>query len=203
MDTPYELQSGLGLATGLGLIQLPHKTTRQHPRYLTSSTGYSTFHRSVCTSTPKCLAPPTGVCRKRLASGAPRPSLYSFSKSTWSPSSELIYGHPALVAPLVSGQTSVHIPKHLPALLYHSGSSKYHYGSPKYPCSCFAYFCATVAFLVHSSRNTTGPMSDSSSSCLDTPLQSVYPSSLLSPQHLFISLENSENSSTSLKAASL
>ncbi|GFY94339.1 hypothetical protein Acr_09g0007850 [Actinidia rufa] len=65
------------------------------------------------------------------------------SKSTWSPFSELLYGHPALVASLVSGQTSVHIPKHLPALLYHSGSSRY-------PCACFAYLCATVASLVHS-----------------------------------------------------
>ncbi|GFY94100.1 cinnamyl alcohol dehydrogenase 8 [Actinidia rufa] len=163
----------------------------QHPRYLASSTGYSTSHRSVCTSTPKCLHllievpctphrgaphPPPGcaakssLCelswlhlsslvrttgentatdqiesKKRLASASPRPSLYSFSKLTWSPFSELLYGHPALVASLVSGQTSVHIPKHLPALLYHSGSSKY-------PCACFAYLCATVASLVHSSR---------------------------------------------------
>ncbi|GFZ20430.1 hypothetical protein Acr_28g0011350 [Actinidia rufa] len=80
---------------------------------------------------------------KETRFGVAAPSLYSFSKSTWSPSSELLYGHPALVASLVSGQTSVHIPKHLPALLYHSGSSRY-------PCACFAYLCATVTSLVHS-----------------------------------------------------
>ncbi|GFS42987.1 hypothetical protein Acr_00g0082910 [Actinidia rufa] len=202
MDTSHELQSGLGLATGLGLIQLliqlPHKTTRQHPRYLALSMGYSTSHRSVCTSTPKCLhlltevpcTPHRGGAHHTPHRGAPqstslcelswlhlsslvrttgentatdqieskrdslrcrralrvalasrsRPSLYSFSKLTWSPSSELLYGHPALVAAsLVFGQTSVHIPKHLPALLYHSGSSKYR-------CTCFAYLCATVTF---------------------------------------------------------
>ncbi|GFZ20634.1 signal peptide peptidase [Actinidia rufa] len=145
---------------------------------------YALPHRSACTFSPRCFAPPTGahhtphrgapqstsLCelswlhlsslvrttgentatdqiesKKRLASASPRPSLYSFSKLTWSPFSKLLYGHPALVASLVSGQTSVHIPKHLPALLYHSGSSRY-------PCACFAYLCATVASLVHSSR---------------------------------------------------
>ncbi|GFY88731.1 hypothetical protein Acr_06g0006710 [Actinidia rufa] len=34
---------------------------------------------------------------KRLASASPRPSLYNFSKSTWSPSSKFLYGHPALI----------------------------------------------------------------------------------------------------------
>ncbi|GFZ00767.1 hypothetical protein Acr_14g0004020 [Actinidia rufa] len=67
---------------------------------------------------------------------------------------------------LVSGQTSVHIPKHLPALLYHSESFRY-------PCTCFEYLCAMVASLSILFANTTGPMSDSSSLCLDTPLQSV------------------------------
>ncbi|XP_057488821.1 putative receptor-like protein kinase At3g47110 [Actinidia eriantha] len=52
-------------------------------------------------------------------------SMYNSSKSTLFPSSELSYGLPALVAPLLSGQTSTHVSKHLLALLYHSGSFKY------------------------------------------------------------------------------
>ncbi|GFZ19002.1 galacturonosyltransferase 9 [Actinidia rufa] len=142
------------------LIQLSYKTARQHPRYLSLINGLLHFP-------PKCMhlhievpapshreitATDQIESKKRLALASLRPSLYNFSKSTWSPSSELLCGHPALVAPLVSGQTSVHIPKHLHALLYHSGSSKYHYGSPKYPCACFAYLYATVASLVHPSR---------------------------------------------------
>ncbi|GFS40690.1 ribosomal protein L13 family protein [Actinidia rufa] len=88
---------------------------------------------------------------KETRSASSRPSLYNFSKSTWSPSTELLSRHPALVAPFVSGQTFVHIPKYLPALFYHFRSSKYHYGFFKYPYACFAYLCATVAYLVHSS----------------------------------------------------
>ncbi|GFS37125.1 hypothetical protein Acr_00g0050010 [Actinidia rufa] len=49
--------------------------------------------------------------------------MYNSSKSTLSPSSELSYEHPALVAQLLSNQTSVRVSKHLLALLYHSGSS--------------------------------------------------------------------------------
>ncbi|GFY95564.1 hypothetical protein Acr_10g0009490 [Actinidia rufa] len=73
MDTPYELQSGLGLAIGFGLIQLliqlRHKTARQHPRYVSLINRLLHFP-------PKCmhfytevlapshrgaLHPPTGV----------------------------------------------------------------------------------------------------------------------------------------------
>ncbi|GFS34988.1 hypothetical protein Acr_00g0037170 [Actinidia rufa] len=82
------------------------------------------------------------VKETRFGVTAPRP-LYSFSKLTWALSSELFHGHPALVAPLVSSQTSAHIPKHLPTLLYRFGFSRYHYGSPNYLCACSAYFYAT------------------------------------------------------------
>ncbi|GFY81773.1 hypothetical protein Acr_02g0000130 [Actinidia rufa] len=89
---------------------------------------------------------------KETRFGVAAPVAVKLFKMTWSPSSELLSGHPALVAPFVSGQTSVHIPKYLPALLYLSGSSKYHYGSSRYPCTCFAYLCAMVTSLVYSSR---------------------------------------------------
>ncbi|GFY90478.1 hypothetical protein Acr_07g0006750 [Actinidia rufa] len=59
---------------------------------------------------------------KRSSRHTARTYLYS---SSLSPSSEVLYGHPILVAPLLSGQTSARIPKHLSALLYYSGSSKY------------------------------------------------------------------------------
>ncbi|GFS35187.1 hypothetical protein Acr_00g0038290 [Actinidia rufa] len=86
--------------------------------------------------------------------------MYNSSKSTLSPSSELSYGHPALVAPLLSAQTSALVSKHLLALLYHSGSSMC-------PCACFACLCAPVASLVHSSFFIS---LDNNSFCLDTPL---------------------------------
>ncbi|GFS46128.1 hypothetical protein Acr_00g0100270 [Actinidia rufa] len=94
---------------------------------------------------------------------AARLSLYSSSKLILSPSSELLYGHPTLVAPLVSGQTFARIPKHLPTVLYHFGFSRY-------PCACFACLCATVLPLSILLVDTTGLMSDNSSSYLDTPL---------------------------------
>ncbi|GFY88029.1 hypothetical protein Acr_05g0016680 [Actinidia rufa] len=80
-----------------------------------------------------------------------RPSLYSSSKLTLSPSSELLTGYSTLIAPLVSSQTFVHISKYLPVLLYYYGSPRYHYGFSKCPYACFAYLCTTVAFLVLSS----------------------------------------------------
>ncbi|GFZ09669.1 hypothetical protein Acr_21g0002680 [Actinidia rufa] len=167
--------------------------------------GYSIFHRSVCTFTPKCLHlhtevpapshrgalyPPLGCltpsavvyrkvchfasCRgsisphlcgqlersppliksraKEIRFGVAAPFAVQLLKSTCSPSSKLLYGHPALVAPLVSGQTFAHIPKQIPALLYCSRSSKCHYRYPKYPYAYFVYLYAMVAFLFHSSR---------------------------------------------------
>ncbi|GFS29750.1 putative N-acetyl-gamma-glutamyl-phosphate reductase [Actinidia rufa] len=142
----------------------PHKTARKHPRYLASSTSDSTSHRSVCTSTEvpapshRGALPPTGRSPPLIKSraketrfGVAAPFAVQLLKIDLVPSSELLSGHPTLIAPLVSSQTSVHISKHLPALLYRSGSSRYHYGSLKYPCACFAYLCATVASLVHSS----------------------------------------------------
>ncbi|GFZ03180.1 ARM repeat superfamily protein [Actinidia rufa] len=69
MDTPYELQPGLGMATRLELIQfliqLPHKTTRQHLRYLNLINGLLHFP-------PKCLHLLTEVpCTPHW--GAPHP----------------------------------------------------------------------------------------------------------------------------------
>ncbi|GFY84374.1 ribosomal protein L23/L15e family protein [Actinidia rufa] len=85
-------------------------------------------NRSACTFSLRCLAPPTVVAAAKyvtLRAVVPLSLLllYNSSKSTLSPSSELLYGHPALVAPLLSNQTSARISKHLLALLYHSGSS--------------------------------------------------------------------------------
>ncbi|GFZ16050.1 hypothetical protein Acr_25g0004590 [Actinidia rufa] len=62
---------------------------------------------------------------------------------TLSPFSGLSSGHPALVALVLSDQTSARVSKHLLALLYYSGSSRC-------LCACFACLCAPVAFLVHS-----------------------------------------------------
>ncbi|GFY90480.1 hypothetical protein Acr_07g0006770 [Actinidia rufa] len=62
------------------------------------------------------------ICIKQVRAHGCSKQLYS---SSLSPSSEVLYGHPILVAPLLSGQTSARIPKHLSALLYYSGSSKY------------------------------------------------------------------------------
>ncbi|GFY87185.1 uncharacterized protein family [Actinidia rufa] len=61
-------------------------------------------NRNACTFSLRCPAPLTGMRRKRkrLVSAALRLLLYS---SSLSPSSELLYGHLAPVAPLVSGQT--------------------------------------------------------------------------------------------------
>ncbi|GFY93545.1 hypothetical protein Acr_08g0019410 [Actinidia rufa] len=70
--------------------------------------------------------------------------MYHSSKSALSPFSKLSYGYPALVALVLSDQTSTRVSKHLLVLLYHSGSSKC-------PCACFACLCAPVASLVHSS----------------------------------------------------
>ncbi|GFS38476.1 plant invertase/pectin methylesterase inhibitor superfamily [Actinidia rufa] len=137
MNTPCELQPGLGLATGLGftqlLVQHPIRSAGQHPRYLVLLNRLVHFlpksmhlrtevpahsHRGEITATNQIES------EKRLVLAAAHPSLYSFSKSTLSPSSELLTGHFALVALLVSGQTFAHISKHLPALLYHSKSSR-------------------------------------------------------------------------------
>ena len=133
--------------------------------------GYSTFHRSVCTSTPKCLrtfslrfslrcAPLCELPWLHLSSLVHttreiiainqiksekdlfRSSLYNSSKSSFSPSFEFLTGHPTLIAPLLFSHTFAHISKHLPALMYP-------YGSSRYPYACFVYVCATVAFHAH------------------------------------------------------
>ncbi|GFY87633.1 hypothetical protein Acr_05g0012720 [Actinidia rufa] len=112
--------------------------------------------------------------------------MYNFSLS---PSSKLLYGHPALVVPLVSGQTSACILKHLHALLYHSRSFKYillillH--SLCVPlCNDYFHPFDTLALALRASvqqllslsillANITGLMPDNSSSCLDILHQSI------------------------------
>ncbi|GFZ01014.1 hypothetical protein Acr_14g0006490 [Actinidia rufa] len=152
------------------------------------------LHRSACTFSPRCPAPLTGVhckvchfesyrgsispplCaqlerslqlikleRKRLVSALSHPSLYSFSKSTLSPFSELLSRHSALVAPLMSSQISYISQKHLLVLLYRFGSSKY----PVLGLRASVQWLLSLSILL---ANTTGPISDSSSPYLDTPL---------------------------------
>ncbi|GFY88329.1 hypothetical protein Acr_06g0002690 [Actinidia rufa] len=70
---------------------------------------------------------------------------------------------------LVSGQTSARIPKHLFALLYHSGSFKYILLiSLRLLCVPLCNGCFPRPF-----ASTIGSMSDNSSSCLDILPQSV------------------------------
>ncbi|GFY95496.1 hypothetical protein Acr_10g0008810 [Actinidia rufa] len=96
--------------------------------------------------------------RKRVVSAAARLSLYN---SSLSPSSELLYGHPTLVAPLVSGQTSACIPTLVPFWILQVHPS----GIPALALRASVQWLLSSFILL---VNTTGPMLDSSSSCLDT-----------------------------------
>ncbi|GFY95167.1 hypothetical protein Acr_10g0005520 [Actinidia rufa] len=158
----------------LSLTELsPIRSARQYPRYVTPlqrATPLPTEvnalpNRSACTFSLRCPAPPHQE-RKRLVR---RRRAYRCA-STLSLSSELLHEHPALVAPScvwpdfhtflkVSPCAPVPLrilqvhPSDIPALTLRASVQR---------------LLSSSIFLA----STTGPMSDNSSSCLDTPLQS-------------------------------
>ncbi|GFZ10000.1 hypothetical protein Acr_21g0005990 [Actinidia rufa] len=224
MDTPYELQSGLGLATGLGLIQLliqlPHKTARQHPRYLSLINGLLHF-LSKCmhlyTEVPApshrgALHPPPWLTTHPHR-GAPQST--SLCELSWLHLSSLVRTTGENTAtdqieskrdslrrrralrciasqnrlgllPLSFSMDILHWLHHscLARLLYISQSISLRSCTTTDPPGTITDPPSTPALTLRTSvqrllplsillANTTGPMSNSSSPCLDIPLQSI------------------------------
>ncbi|GFS30464.1 hypothetical protein Acr_00g0012080 [Actinidia rufa] len=96
--------------------------------------------------------------------------LYNSSKSTLSPSSELLYGHPALVAPLLSEPDFLHVSQ---SISLRSCTTLAPLGIPVLALRAFVHLLLPLSILL---SNITGPMSD-----ISAPPVWTLPSSRYSP----------------------